>query len=1643
MPADGFDICGNEDSEYIRVSISKKSMHSYAYQTEDDIDDETKLFEHIISPIISFNGIGSINSMTFNPEKLASIGKKISQSAMSYNITLQWTVAQNWTKNIVPACAFFDNGMYDSNCPCTVLQQTPYSIVYNCTKLYDLCPVPIKSDDISIGKSRSGHSILGHNRKHPHYTLDRNRFHRNLDFEYQALHDDDLSGKSSSNVKEYGTLVRAMKTNLQDTLSSKITIGDVREALLPLGIMSAVFFICIFLVFYLHHWDNIDYTYIRYIKDQSNEMRSKLSSYVVNQIDDDEEEDGKKELVESVNKPSLIKSNNFIVNAFVPTMLNIDYDKSKLATTALDSSLHNLFDISGLPQVGFEELAGDKIARLTHMKHQLKSAWFVGEGSDCNSEYTKSITSEAQNCLKQLNAIAKQRQRIFDDEKDESKSDLCKSSLHSTTETKEKRRLSDNIDVASMTNKTKFNNYLHRTSNDQKKANIGSPCLVLREAIASKNTNDRNLEELVPPKKVSDLYPFRLCNQSDSVSSIDTSQSAISTIGDDTEFWLHYDPSDRIKRRANTEWNKEEYNKIMNEIEGRINYDLTDDKNETSLTSDGKVDEVNSLPSVGDNTVIVSYEKVLSRNNNAAKTSYVVDKVIDDASQVYLKNFIDFKDMEQADSIDSIVDDMNPNDDDISISFTDMMEKDDDDNNDSLGEKVRELEKEREVCLSKEVSLKITEDEKKEKFLQDEYTRAQGGVVFNEVLDPHSLLASDIPQYMRFYHAIIREHHWIRIFTYPSVRLPRLIRFLTVLTNLMFIFFVDSLFFGIYFNNDGSCEALSFTESVTCLKQQSDYQSSSSKCEWNETSQICSLRPPPSNFEFYIIVSILITIFTVIPYVFCESILREICALRPVFADSYNAANNTLERIKLKYAARPSKLHKFAQMMDKRGIGKLQARDELLDLYAYYDQATVEEETNFLLSCIHEMLSTEVQTSAYPWRSQDISSKEQLKTSRKTIMSKLHVHEDGTPYDLPLLHRLYYKSPRDKIEWKIKRARERMNSILIDLDYFVEGEEDCMDTLLIQSFILEQVDPIRRFALKREFFKFDTAAPGYVNGYVYLAAWAFMMFVWMYLVGWLFQWIITNRGLTANAWAKQLGFVLFQEIVLNELLGIYIMNVLVMDSIRPQLQVIYDVLNNILYTKICQQIDVTPGVIRLCQHLSGACRAARHPKVNSLPASQLLLRIDDSDIKRFHATHGLELGWILVVLVSIPTALNFLYDSVQDIMYAIFVPSVWWATIYSNIILYRYAPYILYIIYGAVGLCILNANRIRFSLACSKMVINIKNSLSRDHLQEDISISSVMDDLNGSIASNDSKKEKHETVIDISHQTSSSSDCYDNTDEVRGGIDFVKLGVLSTQKTIDLHNKLWLKCNNNINHLKYSPLRRCKLNEILDSNSSGPSNFDEDENNTREVIGINEKMRFSNSHIISSSFFESIEKEDAQRDAFVDTKICNRAFDQHVISTFYDYEEELDESDIWDKAELDNNGNTNLMLRALPLEVLDLASPRSPRKAKFLFRQKLHSLEAFVNKLFWGELKDERDMMVDKGMNVDKLTHHSPLNNCEQQSNAKRHNLKLVDIRPVIEVRQNSKRRQILLEYSKHEDEVSEVLSLASGDTEVEVEENI
>jgi hypothetical protein len=101
----------------------------------------------------------------------------------------------------------------------------------------------------------------------------------------------------------------------------------------------------------------------------------------------------------------------------------------------------------------------------------------------------------------------------------------------------------------------------------------------------------------------------------------------------------------------------------------------------------------------------------------------------------------------------------------------------------------------------------------------------------------------------------MKHHHkWFGVVFYYSRSFPRVLRVLSLATNVVIMLFIQSITYALTNPDDGTCEALRSEQA--CLQPPSPYATGESKCHWDPATTKCGLVQPDSNVKVILFVAI-------------------------------------------------------------------------------------------------------------------------------------------------------------------------------------------------------------------------------------------------------------------------------------------------------------------------------------------------------------------------------------------------------------------------------------------------------------------------------------------------------------------------------------------------------------------------------------------------------------------------------------------------------------------------------------------------------------------------------------------------------------------------------------------------------------------
>ena len=141
--------------------------------------------------------------------------------------------------------------------------------------------------------------------------------------------------------------------------------------------------------------------------------------------------------------------------------------------------------------------------------------------------------------------------------------------------------------------------------------------------------------------------------------------------------------------------------------------------------------------------------------------------------------------------------------------------------------------------------------------------------------------------------------------------------------------------------------------------------------------------------------------------------------------------------------------------------------------YTFTNFMTVSEEVDKIIADARKVFKDRCRIAPLPWENGYADDKEIL---RNNIISGINM--DGSMAHLSWMEWFRFGSRGKQLEFKVITARRNERRVKEQLEEIAENEHDMRDILLLQHFVLEQMSPFKRYALRNDFFSFMSAVPG-------------------------------------------------------------------------------------------------------------------------------------------------------------------------------------------------------------------------------------------------------------------------------------------------------------------------------------------------------------------------------------------------------------------------------------------------------------------------------------------------------------------------------------------------------------------------------------
>lgn len=162
-----------------------------------------------------------------------------------------------------------------------------------------------------------------------------------------------------------------------------------------------------------------------------------------------------------------------------------------------------------------------------------------------------------------------------------------------------------------------------------------------------------------------------------------------------------------------------------------------------------------------------------------------------------------------------------------------------------------------------------------------------------------------------------------------------------------------------------------------------------------------------------------------------------------------------------------------------------------------------------------------------------------------------------------------------------------------------------------------------------------------------------------------------NSGHIFNLWGLNFMIGLIQDVAFTQIVKIYIIYVVGVSSMKPQLQAIHDVFVDLITRypyDIARNEDAKD--LHLVQHISPTCRAARNPGARNLVSGRILQMVNDVDVARCQVHRKRTMGYVAILLLAIPTVVSLFSATIGSVLIDVILPSFSAAFVLVNSLIY-------------------------------------------------------------------------------------------------------------------------------------------------------------------------------------------------------------------------------------------------------------------------------------------------------------------------------------------------------------------------------------
>lgn len=401
----------------------------------------------------------------------------------------------------------------------------------------------------------------------------------------------------------------------------------------------------------------------------------------------------------------------------------------------------------------------------------------------------------------------------------------------------------------------------------------------------------------------------------------------------------------------------------------------------------------------------------------------------------------------------------------------------------------------------------------------------------------------------------------------------RMIRFVSLFKSFIISLFVSSLLYSLYYPADSNCGDNSSI--ADCLKAPAAL-ASSTLCTW-EASGLdegsCSLRPPPSDFQFLVLVAVMSTLISLPLDVAVSLLLLLVCNKKPQW-DALFGSGGSCEKTSDAMELREDRA---AADMVLRSLRVLKHRAE---------------------------------------ESRDALLRDQYRVALDGFLSRLGLRFVGNDLTLDYANRVFFSDVNQAIDFHMRRTRLRGRAILREMEQFsylgADAREAKQDRLLLR-FTFEQLDFFAVRVIEPHLDQAFTPEPPLIHPVAWVASWLIVVGVNLFFIAWALLWGLGSNAATFRNWIANFLLETAWGCFISSIARVFVLNFLLLLLVRPSVvNTVNNVCDTVAELDVYEQEEDATFVSRA---LSPVCYAASRLKGSDrrLKAVYILQKLNDRD----------------------------------------------------------------------------------------------------------------------------------------------------------------------------------------------------------------------------------------------------------------------------------------------------------------------------------------------------------------------------------------------------------------------------------------------